>query len=73
MASKLSKLDKLLSAGVEFAELGRGNRNVTISVAPSFARECIAELQSLRDRRYNLQAELNKLKGELACFQQQQQ
>jgi len=73
MTSKLSKLDQLLSAGIEFSELGRGNRNVAISVAPSFARECIAELQRLRDKRDSLQAEVNKLKGELACPQQRQQ
>lgn len=68
MKSNLSKLDQLLRAGIEFAELGRGNRNVTISVAPSFAKECIAELQRLRDKRDSLQAEVNKLKGELMCL-----
>lgn len=68
MKSNLSKLEQLLSAGIEFAELGRGNRNVTISVAPSFAKECIAELQRLLDKRDSLQAEVNKLKGDSVCL-----
>lgn len=51
MKSNLRKLVDILNLAIEILEVGDVNRNVIMSVTPKFARDCIAELQNIRDKR----------------------